>query len=213
MGNDVAEMAGSRRCRLPHFHLHCRSIATSSTSARRVHGVWNDEDEPMLRSAPSDASLVVCSTCRHTPDARTDSQGRHGGALFANALAAALATHPCRDRVEIQSMPCLFACSSHCTVYVRSTRRLGYVLGRFSPSPGDALALLDYLAEYLATTDGVVSYARWPEGVKEHFLLRVPPEGLIWDPETRVSSSAVTVASTASPSPAAATSASPSSPA
>ncbi len=78
-------------------------------------------------------------------------------------------------------MPCLFACSSHCTVYVRSARRLGYMLGRFTPSHSDALALLDYLAEYLKTADGVVPYARWPEGVKGHFLVRVPPDGFVWD--------------------------------
>lgn len=79
-------------------------------------------------------------------------------------------------------MPCLFACGAHCTVYIRSSRRLGYILGRFSPVHSDALALLDYLAEYLDTADGVVPYARWPEGVKGHFLVRVPPDGFVWDP-------------------------------
>jgi predicted metal-binding protein len=174
--------------------------------------VWNEEDEPMLISAPSDASLVVCSTCRFAPESRTDSQGRLGGALFADALAAELATHPCRDRVDIQPMPCLFACGSHCTVYVRSMRRLGYILGRFSPSPRDARAVLDYLTEYLTTADGVVPYARWPEGVKGHFLVRVPPEGHIWEPQAQASKASITVASSASPPPAAATSSSPSSP-
>jgi predicted metal-binding protein len=132
----------------------------------------------MLRSLPATASLVVCSTCRFSREARADANGRAGGELFANALQQ----HACRDRVEIQSMPCLFACSSHCTVFMRSDRRLGYILGRFLPSSAQALALLDYVAHYLNTTDGVVPYAKWPEGVKGHFLVRVPPEGHVWNP-------------------------------
>jgi predicted metal-binding protein len=175
--------------------ISTRRIATSATSARWVHGLWSAEDESMLKSAPSAASLVVCSTCRHSKDVRTDAGGQHGGTVFAQALEDALATHPCRDQIEIQSMPCLFACSSHCTVYIRSARRLGYMLGRFTPSHSDALALLDYLAEYLKTADGVVPYACWPGGVKGHFLVRVPPDGFVWDPAAQASMESSTPAS------------------
>ncbi len=59
---------------------------------------------------------------------------------------------------------------------------MGYILGRFTPSLVDATALLDYVAQYLDTPDGVVPYACWPDGVKGHFLVRVPPEGFVWDP-------------------------------
>ncbi len=165
----------------------------------------------MLKAAPSAASLVVCSTCRHSKDVRTDSSGRHGGAVFAQALEDALATHRCRGRTEIQSMPCLYACSSHCAVYIRSVRRLGYTLGRFSPTLSDALALLDYLAEYLETADGVVPYARWPEGVKGHFIARVPPEGFVWDPPGGASMKSITPFP-ASPTPTTPTLPSPASP-
>jgi predicted metal-binding protein len=134
----------------------------------------------MLRSLPAAASIVVCSTCRFSKDARDDAQGRSGGAAFVSALSAALADHDCRDRVDIQPMACLFACSSHCTVFVRSERRLGYMLGRFSATRSEATALLDYVREYLDTVDGVVPYAKWPAGVKGHFLVRVPPEGFVW---------------------------------
>jgi len=134
----------------------------------------------MLRSLPATASLVVCSTCRLSKEARADASGRTGGELLATVLEAALAEHRCRDRIAIQTMPCLFACNSHCTVFVRSVGRLGYILGRFRPCPAHAAALLDYAAHYLLSEDGVVPYAQWPEGVKGHFLVRVPPEGLIW---------------------------------
>jgi predicted metal-binding protein len=136
----------------------------------------------MLSASSSATGLVVCSTCRVSKDARTDQAGRHGGALFAEAVASALPGHPCRNQIQLETMPCLFACSSHCTAYLRSAGRMGYILGRFTPSPPDATALLDYVARYLDTPDGVVAYKHWPEGIKGHFLVRVPPDGFVWGP-------------------------------
>jgi predicted metal-binding protein len=115
-------------------------------------------------------------------DAPADAGGRTGGELFKRALDALLPRHACRDRIAVQAMPCLFACSSHCTVFIRSDERLGYILGRFVPSAAQANALLDYVAEYLDSADGVVPYGSWPEGVKGHFLVRVPPQGFVWNP-------------------------------
>jgi predicted metal-binding protein len=137
-------------------------------------------DNRMLEPSEDKTSLIVCSTCRFSKDAREDASGRRGGALFAEELAAALAEHPCRDRIELEAMPCLFACTSHCTAYIRAERRLGYVLGRFVPSREHAVALLEYITQYLGSADGVVPYAKWPDGVKGHFLVRVPPSGFVW---------------------------------
>ncbi len=136
----------------------------------------------MLRSLPAAASLVVCSTCRLSKAMRADALDRPGGELFLGILHAALDDHACRDRIELQAMPCLFACSSHCTVLLRGGKRLGYILGRFAPTPHAAAALLDYAGKYLDSNDGVVPYGDWPEGVKGHFLARVPPDGFIWNP-------------------------------
>ena len=136
----------------------------------------------MFRASVSKTSLVVCSTCRFSESAREDGEGQRGGTLFAQTLTGALAHHACRGRIEIEPMPCLFACGSYCTAFVRSDRRFGYILGRFRPTPEHAIALLDYIAQYLDTPDGVVPYARWPQGIKGHFLVRVPPAGLLWEP-------------------------------
>jgi len=136
----------------------------------------------MFRASSSKTSLVVCSTCRFSEGAREDENGQRGGALFAQTLIESLTDHSCKGRIEIESMPCLFACSSYCTAYVRSDQRFGYILGRFRPTQETAIALLDYIVQYLDTSDGIVPYARWPEGIKGHFLVRVPPPGLVWDP-------------------------------
>jgi predicted metal-binding protein len=106
-------------------------------------------------------------------------------------LTTALADHPCQGRIAIQQMPCLFACSSHCAVYLRADGRMGYVLGKFAPTHKDAVALLDYIAHYLDSDQGIVPYGLWPAGVKGHFLVRVPPEDFVWEPPVAVSNAEI----------------------
>ncbi len=136
----------------------------------------------LIDSAPG-AELVVCTTCRLSEDQREDAEGGRGGALLLEALRCALVGHPAEGVLALQPMPCLFACTSHCTVHIRAPGRMGYLLGRFSPTREDATALLDYAAAHLKSPDGVVRFSDWPEGVKGHFIARLPPEGYIWTPD------------------------------
>ncbi|QIG79063.1 DUF1636 domain-containing protein [Stakelama tenebrarum] len=133
----------------------------------------------MLQAVAPGASVVVCSTCRHSPESREDAAGRRGGALLAEALRAVQAGEPRYAGIAIQDMPCLFACSAHCTVHVRAPGKVGYVMGRFAPDEGSARAILDYAAKHAESEEGQVRYGDWPEGVKGHFLVRVPPEGFV----------------------------------
>jgi predicted metal-binding protein len=68
---------------------------------------------------------------------------------------------------------------------------MGYVLGKFAPTHKDAVALLDYIAHYLDSDEGIVPYGLWPDWVKGHFLARVPPEGFVWDPPVATSNAEV----------------------
>jgi len=134
----------------------------------------------MLVRTESGPTLVVCSTCRLSPTERENACGRRGGELFADALERALEDHPCAERLRIERMPCLFACSRHCTVQIRCEGKMGYLLGGFSATGSDTGALLDYVHAYLASPEGIVPYLDWPEGVKGHFITRMPPEGFVW---------------------------------
>ena len=42
-----------------------------------------------------------------------------------------------------------------------------------------ARAILDYALNHAASAEGQVPYALWPQGVKGHFLVRVPPAGYV----------------------------------
>jgi predicted metal-binding protein len=127
----------------------------------------------LLREAEDGPAVVVCNTCRVSANEREDANGVRGGAL----LAAALREIAEGAGVAIQEMPCLFNCPQHCSIHLRAPGKIGYVLGRFEPTAEAARAILDYAVAYAASDEGVVPYRQWPEGVKGHFIVRVPPAG------------------------------------
>lgn len=132
-----------------------------------------------LRPVADGPAVVVCNSCRHDAQAREDAEGVRGGARLARALRALKASDPAYAAIDVQDMPCLFACSEHCAVHIRAPGRLGYVLGRFVPGEASARAILDYAVRHAASEIGQVPYREWPAGVKGHFITRMPPAGFV----------------------------------
>lgn len=133
----------------------------------------------LLRPAAEGPSVVVCNTCRVSAEERETAEGVRGGAVLADALRALVAAEPRFADLAIEEMPCLFNCAQHCSIHVREAGKIGYVLGRFEPTAQAAQAILDYAVAYAASDEGVVPYRQWPEGVKGHFIVRVPPAGRV----------------------------------
>lgn len=133
----------------------------------------------MLRAVEPGPAVVVCSTCRLSAQDREDGDGNRGGALLAQALRDVQKADADLAGVAVQDMPCLFACQRHCVIHLRAPGRIGYVLGGFAPAEDEARAILEYAALHAASSDGVVPYGQWPEGVKGHFISRTPPEGFV----------------------------------
>ena len=131
----------------------------------------------MLRAVGAGPALVACSTCRFARERACQSSGVSGGALLIARLVELQSADPRYSLIEVQENSCLFACRDFCAVHLRAPGKIGYVLGRFDPCEDAARALLDFAAEYAASDDGTVDFARWPEGVKGHFITRVPPSG------------------------------------
>ncbi len=125
----------------------------------------------MLRQTEDQASIVVCNTCRFSTDAREGTSGQRGGAMLAELLRKAGA--------PVEEMPCLFSCSRHCSIHLRAPGKIGYVLGDFQPLEEVAAAIAAFFALYRQSEFGSVPYRAWPEGVKGHFIVRVPPAGFV----------------------------------
>jgi predicted metal-binding protein len=77
-------------------------------------------------------------------------------------------------RFRIQAQACLMACESHCNVAMRAEGKICYVVGRMPPDTDSARTLLDYFCQYLESETGRVPYRDWPQGIKGHFVARVP---------------------------------------
>lgn len=133
----------------------------------------------MLIPVEDGLAIVPCTTCRLSADAREDDAGIRGGALMATALHRVKASDPRYAGIAIQPMPCLFSCTEHCSVHLRAPGKVGYLLGRFAPDDDAARAILDYAVAYRDSAHGKVPFRQWPQGVKGHFVARLPPAGFV----------------------------------
>lgn len=114
-------------------------------------------------------TLTICRTCSHASNRAFDDAGRTGGeVLFSHAARLA------HSGVEVKGHDCLWACAHSCTALVRGKGRTGYLIGRLAPTEQDAAALLDWCEAVSRSAAGEVDYQDWPEGIKGHFIARIP---------------------------------------
>ena len=137
----------------------------------------------LLRPAAAGPTVIACNTCRHASDAGADAgadeTGQRSGARLVAHLRDLAASDPAYAGVAVEEMACLFACKQSCAVHIRAPGKIGYILGHFAPDETAARAILDYAARHATSAEGRVAYGDWPEGVKGHFLARVPPPGFV----------------------------------
>lgn len=119
--------------------------------------------------------VTVCTTCKYARDAAFDPAGRTGGEILAAALEAEAGNQS--GAVGITRHECLWACRQSCAVLIQSPGKTGYLAGRFEAGPEAAEAILRWAAAYAGSADGTVPYPLWPEGMKGHFIARIPASG------------------------------------
>lgn len=115
-------------------------------------------------------TITVCTTCR-TPANRVEKTGDPDGAGFLPRMKAAAAG----TGVTVRGTECLMGCEHGCNVAVQAAGKLTYVLGRFEGSTEDAGAVVAFAEGHAASRSGQVPFRQWPQGVKGHFISRVPP--------------------------------------
>ncbi len=112
--------------------------------------------------------ITVCETCRGPGWA--EGQPRQGEALAALVEAAAAGTG-----LHVRRTACLMGCEQGCNLAVQGPGKLAYVLGRLAPSAEAAQAVVAWAALHAESASGQVPYRQWPQGVKGHFVSRMPP--------------------------------------
>ena len=120
-------------------------------------------------------SLVFCTTCRYSVEQQTGPEGLTGGEMLARETESLLAERG-RNDLHIARQACLWSCKRHCNVWFRDTERFSYIAGDFTPGRAAAEAILAWFDLHGASDDGIVPFRAWPDGVRGHFIARMPPE-------------------------------------
>jgi predicted metal-binding protein len=116
--------------------------------------------------------IVLCTTCKFSPESRTGPDGRTGGETLIDHVNSVLQK---RDpSSSVQTQPCLWNCAKPCSVVFRDTERFTYVTGGHEPTREQAEAIVAWFELHGATEDGQVPFKQWPDRMRGHFIARVP---------------------------------------
>lgn len=116
-------------------------------------------------------AIIVCQTCKFTAEEKTNAEGVSGGEILTRHLEEVLDG---REDVAIQKQDCLWACSDHCNVMMSDTERFSYLAGRFEPGREAAEAIVEWFDKHGESKTGQVAFRQWPDGMRGHFIARLP---------------------------------------
>ena len=77
--------------------------------------------------------------------------------------------------MQLQRIQCLMSCQRSCSAAMHEEGKYSYVFGDFLPDLTSAEALLDFVSGYQLSDTGQVPFKEWPQGIKGHFVARIPP--------------------------------------
>lgn len=118
-------------------------------------------------------SIVMCTTCRFSPEEKLGPDGRTGGETLIAHMREAITARGLAIPVETQA--CLWNCKHHCSVILRDDERFSYVTGRNQPTRQQADAILHWFKAHGETETGEVPFREWPDLMRGHFIARIPP--------------------------------------
>ena len=123
-------------------------------------------------------TIIVCDTCRYSVEDKTtktnDGTEKAGGEILAEQIEE-LAQGV--ENLEVRRQSCLMGCERHCNTAVTAPGKLSYVIGKFDPTAESAGAIVAYARLHADSEKGQVPFREWPQGVKGHFVARIPPLG------------------------------------
>lgn len=123
-------------------------------------------------------TIIVCDTCRYSVEEKTTKTNegieKSGGELLAEQIEEQAQGV---EGLEVRRQSCLMGCERHCNTAVSAPGKLTYVIGKFDPSAESAEAVVAYAKLHAESEKGQVPFREWPQGVKGHFVARIPPLG------------------------------------
>jgi len=115
-------------------------------------------------------TIFVCDTCRYSAEEKYHGE-KTGGEMLAEHVEAIAEG---QRELRVARVSCTMGCERHCNVSVTAPGKLTYVIGRFAPEREAAEAIVEYAQLHAAAETGQVPFRQWPQGVKGHFVARIP---------------------------------------
>lgn len=148
------------------------ALSVDMPLARRYGGM---QSQSWRTAGPGDAfrmtTIFVCDTCRWSAEERAGPDGRTGGERLAWHIERLAAGRP---GLRVRRQSCLMGCERFCNTAIAAPGKLTYVLGRFAPTEDSAAAVVAYAELHAESPTGQVPFRQWPEGVRGHFVVRIP---------------------------------------
>jgi predicted metal-binding protein len=116
------------------------------------------------------STITICDTCKRPDWAERGVEQTDGAALAALIEAAAEGV----DGVRTRRHSCLMGCGKGCNLAIQANGKLTYVLGGFEADADKAAAIVEYARLHNDSETGQVPFRQWPQGVKGHFVSRLP---------------------------------------
>lgn len=113
--------------------------------------------------------IIVCDTCDYSVDEKIHN-GKTGGEMLAEHVEALAGER----NLTVRRVSCTMGCERHCNVSILAPGKLTYVLGKFDPDQEAAEAIVEYAERHRESETGQVPFKQWPQGVKGHFVARIP---------------------------------------
>jgi len=116
------------------------------------------------------STITICDTCKREGWESGDMAETDGERLAALIEAAAEGVRGVRTRRH----SCLMGCGKGCNLAIQGAGKITYVLGGFAPGAEAASAVVEYARLHAESETGQVPFRQWPQGVKGHFVSRLP---------------------------------------
>lgn len=117
-------------------------------------------------------SLVICNTCKFSPESKFAPDGRTGGQILIDHVRQALVD---RTDVDVVEQACMWNCVRPCSVVIRDDERYSYITGGNAPTRDQAEAILTWFDAHGESATGEVPFKQWPQAMRGHFIARIPP--------------------------------------
>ena len=115
-------------------------------------------------------TIFVCDTCRYSVEEKLHGE-KTGGEILAEHVEGIAKG---QENLTVARVSCTMGCERHCNVSVTAPGKLTYVIGKFTPDREAAEAIVEYAQLHAAAETGQVPFKQWPQGVKGHFVARIP---------------------------------------